>query len=262
MAVPEPPLTTEQFVDLLASKSPTERSAIKHLHVIAYPFPLFASADEDFYTTYSFDQLLPIFDGLNLDKFEVEEPYHAPYAAEDGWGHDATYHGLEDLLQASQGWKELVYRSQTDKWLKPVTFTSGSASGTEDHTSGRDPQPESWDKMIKERDGAESGASVEMWVQEKGEGTTWRQVSGGYKPKGIITAEVRDDGYDPNPGMAVEFRARRGEGVDYQQTGEKVIQPHETRRKRLYELFETDGWEKIKETVFLKGAENDPTAHL
>ena len=257
------PLSTEQFIDLLANKTPGERSAIKHLHVIAYPCSLLKHGTMFMSTTYPFDQLLPIFEGLNLDLFELEDPFHWPYACEDGWGHDATYFDIGALIRESRGWRQLICRSSTDKWLNPTTFTSTSSSGSEEKMPNRDPQPENWDRMMKERDGLESGASVEMWVRDKrGGARDWEKVSGVYKPKGEATFDTRDDGYDETPGFAVEVRIRRGDSVNCMQNGEKNISHHTESMKRLYSLFEEKKWEEIKGTVWDKQVEVDPTGCL
>ena len=121
-AIPQP-LTAEQFVDFLSEKTLAERSALQHLHVRAYPFPLSPEENERGYPiTYSFESLLPLFPGLNLAKFEVEDPCHWPYAIEDGWGDNATYNTIGYFIKEIKGWKELVFRSPSDTWMKPVTF--------------------------------------------------------------------------------------------------------------------------------------------
>ena len=257
------PLSTEKLIDLLAEKSPAERSKIKHLHVIAYPCAIYDDATRGSFCTYAFYQLLPVFKGLNLDKFELDDPYHGPSVIEDGWGHDTTYSGINSLVRESKGWKELICRSCTDKWLNPVTFITTSSSGSEEETSRRDPQPETWDRMMRERDGLESGASVEMWVRdERGGAKHWEKVSGVYEPKGMITSESRDDGYDETPGFAIEVRIRRGDSVDCMQDGEKNLSRYTEPLKRFYTLFEETKWEEIKRTVWNEGAESDPTACL
>ena len=57
---------------------------------------------------------------------------------------------------------------------------------------------------------------------------------------------------------------RRGEGVDYKEEGEKPVNcgRYGDYLKTLYEIFEKKDWRQIKETLFIKGAENDPTAYL
>ena len=83
--------------------------------------------------------------------------------------------------------------------MKPVTFEQvfdGKPNRKE--VKGRDPQPATWDQMIRERDGAESGACVEMWGREDGEEKPWVQVSGDYEPQ----ADEKVEGDDPESHMA------------------------------------------------------------
>lgn len=209
------------------------------------------------------------------------DAFHGEDVEEDGWGHDATYHDLEEMIKNGKGWKELVFRSASDRWLKPVTFQTSAADGTTtEKTTRRSAQPGAWDTMIKERDGKESGASVEMWTSE--EGGMWEKVEGGYGPgreeegddDSEVEAETEEDdansngqgvlsigrlGDDESP--SIEVRVRRGKGAEYVQA-EKPVNEHESSRK-LREMFEKLGWKEIKaRELFIPGAEEDPCAHL
>ena len=237
---------------------------LEHLHVIEYPFLLWPSKNANFYITYNFLYLLPLFPGLSLAKLEIEDPFHGPDVAEDGWGDDATYHDIGDFITKSKGWQMLVFRSSSDTWMNPTKLTNicfGNGRTTEVHA--RDPQPETWDRMIKERDGVGSGARVEMFMKEAGEEKPWEKISGDYKPQVLDNPKDDIDVDDMAKRRSIEVRVRRGEGVDYRENGEKDVSgSYGEHLKTLYEIFEKDDWGKIKETLFIKGAEIDPTAHL
>jgi len=265
-AVPPNPLTTEQFMDLLSSKSPSELSALRHLSVKAYPFPLWPS-DSSSYTTYDLQDLLPLFPELALEELEVEDSYHGPDVMEDGWGHNATYQDLGAMIKKSKAWKELVYHVQSDRWLEEVVFkTSGPGQESKDVVHGRDPQPETWDKMIKERDGEESGAVVEMWCKKAGNGNDWKKIVSDYRLEKVEEHEGEADYDEDNMGTrpAIKIRVRRGDRVEYKQDGENHVNGSYGKHLQvLYKTFEERPWVEIKEEeLFMKGAEADPTAHL
>ena len=214
----------------------------------AYPFPLWSSDDSHSYKTHDLEDLLPLFPGLALVKFEVEDAFHGPEVGEDGWGHNMTYHLLESMIERSKGWKELVYRSASDRWLEQVVFTTYTPEGKSEKVHGRDPQPESWDRLIKARDGEHSGAGVEMWYKPVGEDPDWVKVVGRYQSNAA--------GHEIRP--AIQVRVRRGEGADYRQDGEIYDDRDEFRLDRL---FKENSWAEIKKTLLLDGMDN-PTGHL
>lgn len=124
------------------------------------------------------------------------DAYHGEGVDEDGWGHNATYEDLEEIIKNGAGWKELIFRSASNRWFEPVVFqTAADGTVTTEETTRRSAQPGAWDTMIKERDGEQSGARVEMWTSEEG-------------------------GDDESP--SVEVRVRRGKGAEYVQGGRSV----------------------------------------
>lgn len=254
-------LTSEHFIDYLTTLTPASLAQVRHISVCGYPLPVYPDDDDSCYTTHSFPSLLPLFPGLQLDTMEVIDAYHGKDVVEDGWGHNATYGDLEDMIKNGQGWKELIFRSASDRWMKPVTFSEiGTLNGQK--TTGRSAQPGAWDTMIKERDGKESGARVEIWTSKE-EGV-WGKVEGEYKPdleeEGDDDSEVEDEaGDDESP--SIEVRVRRGKGAEYVQ-GKRPVNDHELSHK-FHEMFERLGWKEIKaRRLFISGAEDDPCAHL
>ena len=258
---PPRPMTAEQFVDHLSSQSLSSLCQLRHLSVTAYPFPLYSTPGSGSYVTYDFIDTLPLFPGLQLSLLEIEDAFHGSEVAEDGWGHNATYNTLKRLIQRGMGWRELRFRSASDCWLEPVTFRlvgGGQADTTKTH--GRDTQPATWNQWIKARDGDGDGAGVEMWTKVSGEGKEWEKVEGDYVP--TLVEKEEDNGEENRP--AVEVRVRRGKHADYVQRepkdfGENNIEYME----KFYGLFKTMSWQEIKKKgLFMRGAEDDPTAHL
>ena len=259
------PLTVEELMDLFASKTPTELAQTQSVHMKAFPFPLWHSEEFTTYTTYSFLALVPLFPGMSLNKLEVEDSFHGPEIPQANWADDATYNTLSDLISGTKGWKELVYRCESDRFLQDSIRRNYVTEDGERYqvVRRRDPQPETWNKTIKDRDRNSSGASVEMWTKQPGKTSVWTKVEGNYDAGPVLGYEDTDDKpHTERP--AVEVRVRRGKGVKYRQDGEKPVldgSPGEQLR-RLYDLFENKPWSEIKEKLFIKGAEKNPTSYL
>ncbi len=255
-------LTTEHFIDYLTTLTPASLAQLRHISVRGYPLPVYPDDNVPSYCTHLFASLLPLFPGLQLDTLELIDAFHGRDVEEDGWGHNATYDDLETMIKNGKGWKELVFKSASDRWLKPVTFIESMNGTSTQITTGRSAQPEAWDTMIKERDGKESGARAEMWTSKR-EGV-WEKVEGQYKPgleeegddESEVEDEVRDDG-----SPSIEVRVRRGNGAEYVQD-EGSVNEYEFSGK-LREMFEKLGWKEIKARgLFIPGAEDNPCAHL
>ena len=255
-------LTSEHFVDLLYPKSVNERSSLQRLKVKAYPFPMYLSQNAGSYVTFDFENLLPLFPGLALQTFEVHDAYHGPDVAEDGWGHNTTNTFVGDMIKKGNGWKELVFESLSDRWLESVRFTKLSHGEESEEVHERSPQPQTWDEMIKARDGEGSGAGVEMWYKKAEQGSDWVKVDGQYKSSFVEKESGNDDEELSRP--AIKLHIKRGDGADYVQNDHKSLDPEAWGLQQgLYKAFEEIGWPKIKEDdLFIPGAEEDPTAHL
>ncbi|KAJ4371565.1 hypothetical protein N0V83_004784 [Neocucurbitaria cava] len=153
---------TENLLDTLLSVDQSVITRIRHIRVRAFPFPLYASGRAEYYPTYYAANALTLLPGLCLDTLVVEDCWHG-FGMGDGWRDVTTYFDIETLLK-SAAWKELTYITPCTDFI---------ASGY-DHRRKRLAQPETWDEMIKESDGAESGATVKMFIvlykQEKATG--------------------------------------------------------------------------------------------
>ncbi|KAL8727096.1 MAG: hypothetical protein Q9166_006283 [cf. Caloplaca sp. 2 TL-2023] len=198
-----------------------------------------------------FDAVLPLFPGLQLETLWVGDPYHGKWSMEDGWGHNAAYHAVEDLIE-SQGFKEVTYVVEHDRFMRPVSFTTSNGyqpgvQGTE--TTPREPQPSTWDAMIKKRDGAESGAKVQMF----------RLLDNGNRRIPLNTEfESVQEASDKEADGQIEIKIQRGRNADYVQTGK----PRQKYDKELADLFHKITWKGILEKELYIDAEDDPTAHL
>ncbi|KAH7383233.1 hypothetical protein BKA66DRAFT_417944 [Pyrenochaeta sp. MPI-SDFR-AT-0127] len=153
---------TENLLDTLLSVDQSVITRIRHIRVRAFPFPLYKSGHPEYYPTYYAANALKLLPGLCLDTLVVEDCWHG-FGMGDGWRDVTTYFDIEALLN-SDAWKELTYITPCTDFI---------ASGY-DHRRKRLAQPESWDALIKERDGLDFGAEVRMYIvltkQEKATG--------------------------------------------------------------------------------------------
>jgi hypothetical protein len=143
---------TENLLDTLLSVDQSILTRIRHIHVRAFPFPLYANDKQEYYPTYYFANALTLLPGLCLDELVVRDCWHG-YGQGDGWRDVTTYFDIENLLK-SDAWKHLTYITPCTDFI---------ASGY-DHRRKRTSQPENWDALLKERDGEVTGAEVQMWI--------------------------------------------------------------------------------------------------
>ncbi|KAL8850280.1 MAG: hypothetical protein Q9221_004790 [Calogaya cf. arnoldii] len=242
-------LGTKHLLDYLTTVPHNTLCKLRHISVRGYPLPCYPNEGANAYRTYGFQDVLPLFPGLQLTTLWLGDPYHGEWAAEDGWGHDAAYWIVEALIK-SKGFKELIYVVESDQFMKPVHFTRTLAGPPRVETqeiSERHPQPSIWDAMMKERDGADSGARVELYrLLDNGK----RRVPLRTEFETVQEASAEKDGQ-------IEVRVRRGKDADYVQNGEhgELAQP-------LSELFKQYRWQEILDKKLYVDPEDDPTAHL
>ena len=242
---------TKHLVDFLFSIDHATLSNLRHISVCGFPFPLYPNTeDASGYITYSFSYVLSLFPGLQLARLEVKDPYHGNGVDEDGWGNNATYSIVENLIH-SQGFKELIYTVEHDRFLRPVSFTSynvATGSQPDTKTTGRDPQPSAWDAMIKAKDGADSGAAVSMYrLLDESKCGVHLTAFESIQPE---TEEIADG--------QIEIRIKRGQGVDCVQKGEV----NDEWGQGLLDIFKDLTWREVLEKDLYVDPEYDPTAHL
>ncbi|KAF2628677.1 hypothetical protein BU25DRAFT_29517 [Macroventuria anomochaeta] len=144
--------STEDLLRTLLSVDQSVITRLRHIRVRAFPFPLYANDKPEYYPTYYFANALSLLPGLCLDELEVDDCWHG-YGQGDGWRDVTTYMDIEALLK-SDAWKRLTYITPCTDFI---------ASGY-DHRRKRQQQPETWDALLKERDGEAFGASVQMRI--------------------------------------------------------------------------------------------------
>lgn len=202
---------TEAMLDTLLSVDQAVVTRVRRIRVKAFPFPLYATGRGDFYSIYYFDNALSLLPGLHLEQLTVEDAYHG-YGLLENWRDLVTYFDIEALLQ-SDAWKELVYITPNTDFI---------ASGY-DHRRKRVAQPENWNMMLSERDGKESGAEVQMFINvetrssDATEEATLRPWSA--KPGHEVNENFRIAGPDQDLKGEVRIVARRGKRAAYVQTG-------------------------------------------
>jgi hypothetical protein len=143
---------TENLLETLLSVDQSVITRLRHVRVRAFPFPLYASGRADYYPTYYAANALTLLPGLRLDTLVVEDCWHG-FGMGDGWRDVTTYFDIETLLK-SDAWTKLTYITPCTDFL---------ASGY-DPRRKRETQPDNWDALLKERDGEESGAEVQMMI--------------------------------------------------------------------------------------------------
>ncbi|CAM6123061.1 unnamed protein product [Calypogeia fissa] len=254
--------STEAMLDHLTTLPASEIAQIRHIHVKSFPFPLYTHEKRISSTTYDMSETLALFPGLALDLLTVEDPYHDP-DVNDGWGDMGTYFDIETLIK-SKGWKELHYTSPTTEFM----------SSLNDPYNSRRPQPEGWDKLLKDRDGENSGAEVKMFVAKEsgGKGLAADLQKGmvyEFVPRKPLAEVVHQLPDGPRGAMVTDFDvdnvgidsrevllvAKRGTDADYVQDGKAV-------NERIKALWDKMSWQEIKESGRHIDPGDDPCAHL
>ncbi|KAF2642606.1 hypothetical protein P280DRAFT_269143 [Massarina eburnea CBS 473.64] len=205
---------TEAMLDSLLSVDQAVLTRVRHIRVKAFTFPLYATRRQDlgYYPTYYFNNALSLLPGLHLDELVVEDCFHG-FGLLDGYRDVVTYFDIENLLK-SDAWKKLVYITPNTDFI---------ASGY-DHRRKRRAQPETWDTMVKERDGPESGAHVELWITPE---TTTTPRPWKARPGTDVVENWRLATPEQELKGEVRVIAHRGKGAAYTQTGMSQKMPWE-----------------------------------
>lgn len=153
---------TENLLETLLSVDQGVITRVRHVRLRSYPFPLYAQGRPEYYPTFYAANAFTLLPGLCLDTLVVEDCWHG-FGMGDGWRDVTTYFDIEALLKGD-AWRQLTYITPCTDFI---------ASGY-DHRRKRLAQPETWDTLIKERDGDEYGAEVKMFIvphqQDKAKG--------------------------------------------------------------------------------------------
>lgn len=202
---------TETMLDTLLSVDQAVITRIRYIQVRAFTFPLYMNGRADYYTTYYFHNALSLLPGLHLEQLVVEDSFHG-FGLVEGWRDVVTYFDIENLLK-SDAWKEFVYITPNTDFI---------ASGY-DHRRKRVAQPENWDTLLKEKDGKDSGAEVQMWITPQGNSSDAeenpRPQLWSAKAGHEVIENWRIAGPDQDLKGEVRIVARRGKMATYVQTG-------------------------------------------
>ena len=247
--------STETMLDCLTILPSDTIKSLRHIRVRAFPFPINR-------TTYQMAHTLPMFLGLQLDLFEVEDCYHDP-GENDPWSHCGTYFDVGSLI-FNDGWKELHYISPTTEFM----------TGAFDEHQRRVAQPSGWREDLLNRDGGDSGATVEMFVANEPGVTRMAENPSSRTAYSAIPGHLSHERHQPNvisgpnfvmvePASEEDIDRRevlvvvkRGKGVKYVQDGSRFY-------KKLQEVFRGKTWQEVKEIRGVyRNAEDDPCSHL
>ena len=245
-------------------RTPEEMAKVKHLYLDALPFPMRHEVDSHRFSFFTMPALLPLFPGMALDELHLDDPFHTANAPHTIRADDITYNTISALAHWSKGWKELNFYCDTDSFLQDwhLGYNVDEDGTRHELVRKRNPQPETWNKILQERDRDSSGARVELWIQRPGKDSHWTKVEGNYNAGPLLGLENQaEQDYDDRP--AVEVRMRRGKGIKYKQDGIACLHgPSGQDLRWLYDRFEEAPWPVIKKELFIRGAERDPTIYL
>jgi len=201
---------TEIMLKMLLSVDQAVVTRIRHIRVKSSLFPLYNNGSPNYYPTYYFYNAFSMLPGLHLDQLIVEDAFHG-VGMVDTWRDVVTYFDIEGLIKCD-AWKELVY----------ITPTPDFISSGYDHRRKRVAQPENWDALLKEKDGVNSGAEVQMWITPDSasratENCPPRPWSA--QPGHKVIEDYQIAGPDQELKGEVRIVARRGKRAPYIQTG-------------------------------------------
>jgi hypothetical protein len=137
----------EDLLDKLSTLPSITLSQIRHVRTSGRPLMLQPIGDEDdvYYRLVWALKLLP---ELRLDKLTVLGPSSG----------EVAYDTLEGLIKYGNGWRELHFITPNSTMLGFAKMDMFMAD-----PYWRKPQPSTWDGIVRQRDGANSGASVTVY---------------------------------------------------------------------------------------------------
>jgi len=255
-------------MDFLTSIDSAALRQLRHISARSHPLVLYPRPnDNSFCRPFGFPIVLQLFPGLQLSTLTVRDTYHEPGTFHCPFGDKPAYEMVEDLIK-SDGFRELIYISTSHCFMRPQDYEAHPVNYTPQIREAlhRDPQPSTWDKMIKKRDGANSGARVEIFRHTKDgrvllrdEFETPALLDNNPKPKVTDPASMGTSCRmeDIAEQEVIEVRVKRGEGVDYSQTGQ-CSTDHE---QWLHDFFKQRNWEQTKEQgLNVEVRDEDPAA--
>ncbi len=264
-------------MDFLTSIDSAGLRRLRHISARSHPLVLYPHPnDSSMCYPHGFPTVLQLFPGLQLSTLTVRDTYHEPGTWHDGSCDAPAYGMVEDLIK-SDGFEELIYTSTSHCFMRPKDFEPFLEEYTprQEKALYRDPQPSTWDQMIKKRDGLDSGGGVEMFrhtkdgrIRLKDEFETPAPLDVNLKflatdpvSERISSHSVRLSSHleDRWRQDNIEVRVKRGEGADYEQTG----QCSTDYERWLHDFFKERTWEQTKEQgLNLEVRDEDPAVWL
>ena len=257
--------TTINLVKFLTSLSAPRIKQLRHLSSRALPVSICDDLEYSIFHPYGLEQILPFIPDLQLDTLTITDAFHGSHVREHAFGHTATNVEVQNLVKAGCGWSKLFYRSENTAWLQPAKFgyiaNNGGRGLAMIHTTVPKRQPGNWDRIIKQRDGPDSGANVRMWVRQGG---NWVEVPA-RDEGGNMEAKFDWNRYDLSCDQAkygngdgspqIEIQITRGRDADIINK-RKPLEKHE---RKLHDLFDRMSWHEIKESgKILAGDDETP----
>lgn len=220
--------------------------------------------------TYGFDQVLALFPDLQLDTLTLIDAFHGPLVSDCQAlsRHAATYGEVQSLVEQGCGWRKLLYRSESAVWIQRAQSKyRGNAKSAHIHkTVTQAQQHGNWDRLIKQRDGPDSGAGVRVWVKAA---DIWAELPPGHEKLDIgrdmlpwyngndeLAKSMYGEG-DASP--KVEIQITRGRNADILDKGAPLTE----HSKALHAWWGRMSWKEMKESRYLGGdglAQRNPTS--
>ncbi|KAL8919859.1 MAG: hypothetical protein Q9208_006592 [Pyrenodesmia sp. 3 TL-2023] len=217
-------------MDFLSSIHQAVLPQLGHISVSGYPLSVFPYLERyRISTSFRVHELLPLFPGLQLLTLKVRDMYHKPGLSSEGIFGVGNF-SIKGLVDC-QGYKELNYTTANDAFMNSFFAC--------DELMLPDPQPSTWDATLKQKDGADSGASVEMVC-----GVDFSPLTE-YETAQQRTTTRR---------TPIEIRVRRGRGA----TCTQAIHPDGRHlQPDVRHLFQKMTWKQMKEQgVYIERTED------
>ncbi|KAJ7320754.1 hypothetical protein DFH08DRAFT_917314 [Mycena albidolilacea] len=139
--------SAEAMLDKLANIPTSTLALIRHVRVSGDPLMISWEDDDVFYRTSQTLKLLPV------DRFTVLASRTPEVRSQT----------LDMLIRQCTGWKELVYLSHDSRFLGYQDSWWSFAGASDEDRYLRVPQPAGWQRVLEERDDANTGTSVTIY---------------------------------------------------------------------------------------------------
>lgn len=193
------------LLDKLSILPPTTLSQIRHLRTSARLLML-VQLDTTMRCIYTLTWALKLLPGLRLDRLTVL-----------AWSDEFAYNTLDGLIKYGNGWRELRF----------ITLSSTMHDRLAEVDIWEDlwhtPQPSTWEEILRQRDGADSGASITIYrsIQSDAPGAVMnpcrRQILEGALPREpgkLSTTDTENTELRGKEDREVLFVVKRGHAAE------------------------------------------------